>query len=74
MKSLQINYLAVLAAAVVTFILGAIWYIAFSESWMALSGLSEEKITASGGGPRHTSLVLLPIFLVHTQWRFCSNP
>lgn len=50
MKSLQINYLAVLAAAVVTFILGAIWYIAFSESWMALSGLSEEKITTSGGG------------------------
>ncbi|MEZ4900508.1 MAG: DUF1761 domain-containing protein [Spirosomataceae bacterium] len=50
MKSLQINYLAVLAAAVATFVLGAVWYISFSEPWMSLAGLTEEKITASGGG------------------------
>lgn len=50
MKSLQINYLAVLAAAVVTFILGAAWYIGFSESWMKLAGLTEAQIQANGGG------------------------
>jgi hypothetical protein len=50
MKSLQINYLAVLAAAVATFILGAIWYIAFSEPWMKLAGLTEAQIVASEGG------------------------
>jgi hypothetical protein len=50
MKSLQINYLAVLAAAIVTFILGAAWYIGFSESWMKLAGVTEAQIQASGGG------------------------
>lgn len=50
MKSLRINYLAVLAAAVVTFILGAAWYIGFSELWMKLAGLTEAQIQASGGG------------------------
>lgn len=50
MKSLQINYLAVLAAAIATFILGAAWYIGFSEPWMKLAGLTEEQIVGSGGG------------------------
>jgi len=50
MKSLQINYLAVLTAAVATFILGAIWYIGFSVPWMELTSLTEEKIATSGGG------------------------
>ena len=50
MKSLQINYLAVIVAAAVTFVLGAIWYIAFSEAWMRLAGLTETQITNSGGG------------------------
>ncbi|MFN8346403.1 MAG: DUF1761 domain-containing protein [Spirosomataceae bacterium] len=50
MKSLTINYLAVLAAAVVTFILGAAWYIGFSEPWMRLAGLTEAQIQAAGGG------------------------
>lgn len=50
MKSLQINHLAVFLSAVATFILGAIWYIGFSEPWMKLAGLTEEQIVASGGG------------------------
>jgi hypothetical protein len=50
MKSLTINYLAVLAAAVATFILGAAWYIGFSEPWMRLAGLTEAQIQAGGGG------------------------
>lgn len=50
MKSLTINYLAVLAAAVVTFILGAAWYIGFGESWMKLAGLTEARIQANGAG------------------------
>lgn len=50
MKSLQINYLAVLAAAIATFVLGAIWYIAFSDAWMRLAGLTETEIVNSGGG------------------------
>lgn len=49
MKIQQINYLAVVAAAVATFMLGAAWYITLSEQWMSLTGLTEEKIVQSGG-------------------------
>jgi Protein of unknown function (DUF1761) len=50
MKSLKINYLAVIVAAIVTFALGAMWYIVFSDTWMSLAGLTEEKIQSSGAG------------------------
>lgn len=49
MITLKINYLAVLAAAVATFVLGAAWYMGFTETWMELTGITEEKIMSSGG-------------------------
>lgn len=49
MKPLKINYLAVIVAAIATFVLGAIWYIALSEPWMKASDLTEEQIVNSGG-------------------------
>ncbi|GHB64308.1 DUF1761 domain-containing protein [Persicitalea jodogahamensis] len=48
--TLKINYLAVLAAAVATFVLGAAWYLGFQETWMELSGVTEEKVVTEGGG------------------------
>lgn len=40
----QINYLAVIAAAVSAFLLGGLWYTAlFSKLWMAASGVTEER-------------------------------
>ena len=48
MNTAKINYLAILAAAVATFILGAIWYIAFQTPWMELSGVTEEESAAGG--------------------------
>src|SRR3989344_4671738 len=44
----EINYLAVIAAAVVSMGLGALWYspMVFGKQWMALSGLSSEKLDA----------------------------
>ncbi len=48
MNDVKINYLAILVAAVATFILGAAWYIAFQTPWMVLSGVTEEK-AATGG-------------------------
>lgn len=46
MNTPKINYLAVVAAAVATFILGAIWYIAFNTAWMELSGVTEAQAEA----------------------------
>ncbi len=41
-----INYLAVVVAAVVQYIIGSVWYAAlFRKAWTKLSGLSEMKIT-----------------------------
>lgn len=41
----QINWLAVLVAAVATFFLGAVWYMAlFGKKWQRLNGYSDEKI------------------------------
>ena len=40
----QINYLAVVAAAVSAFLLGGLWYsLLFGKAWMAASGMTEER-------------------------------
>jgi uncharacterized protein YneF (UPF0154 family) len=43
-----INYLAVLVAAIVIFVLGGLWYspMVFSKQWMALQNRTEEQIRA----------------------------
>lgn len=42
----QINFLAVTAAAVATFLVGALWYspVLFGKLWMKAHGYSEEKL------------------------------
>jgi hypothetical protein len=42
----KLNYLAVLAAALSTFLIGALWYspALFGRTWMATSGVSEESM------------------------------
>lgn len=49
MLSVEINYLAVLAAGVASMILGAIWYSpkVFGTLWMRLSGLTTEQLNAA---------------------------
>lgn len=46
-----INWLAVIAAAVSTFVIGGLWYspILFGKVWMKANGFSEEQL--SGGSP-----------------------
>jgi hypothetical protein len=48
----QVNYLAVLAAAVVSFAVGPLWYgPLFGKQWMALTGISEESAAEAGMKP-----------------------
>src|SRR5665647_3170398 len=51
----DVNWWAVLAAAVSSFAVGALWYgrALFGKSWMRLAGVSEESINARKemGGP-----------------------
>jgi hypothetical protein len=48
MSAPAVNYLAVLAAAVVIFILGGLWYspLLFVRKWVALQGKTEEQMRA----------------------------
>ena len=47
-----INYLAVLVAGVVIFMLGGLWYspVLFAKPWIALQGRTMEEMQASSGG------------------------
>ncbi len=47
-----INYLAVLAAGVVIFLLGGLWYspVLFAKKWIALQGRTEEQMRADAAG------------------------
>lgn len=45
MAGVDVNYLAVLAGGIVSMILGALWYgPLFSKQWIALSGITLEKM------------------------------
>ena len=47
---MEVNWIAVIAAAVSAFVLGGLWYgPLFGKKWMALVGLSEEQ--AKSGSP-----------------------
>jgi hypothetical protein len=48
MHFLAVNYLAVLVAAIVIFILGGLWYspVLFVKKWVALQGKTEEQMRA----------------------------
>lgn len=50
MTEATINYMAVLAAAVSAFLLGALWYsVLFKQAWLAASGVDPEQ--AEAGNP-----------------------
>ena len=44
-----VNYLAVILAAIASFVFGGIWYGAFSKQWMAALGKSRDELTQSSG-------------------------
>ena len=47
-----VNYLAVLVAGIVIFVLGGLWYspVLFAKRWMALMGKTEEQLKAGAAG------------------------
>jgi hypothetical protein len=47
MQFAGINYVAVLASAIASFMFGGVWYGVLSKPWMAAAGLSEDVIQAS---------------------------
>jgi hypothetical protein len=51
MAFIGINYLAVLAAAVAAWVLGAVWYQVLSTQWLAALGKTKADLMGPGGKP-----------------------
>lgn len=67
----QINYLAVLTAAVAQMILGALWYspVLFAKPWMKLLGMKESDMKKEGMGLKYgltfIFALIMPYVLSH---------
>jgi len=57
----HVNYLAVLVAGIVIFLIGGLWYspLLFARRWVALLGKSEEQLKANTGGPASYAMVFV---------------
>src|SRR5215208_6099808 len=66
-----VNYLAVLVAAIVIFMLGGLWYspVLFAKRWIALQGRTEEEMRAQAAGA-NMPLMYLSAFIASfiTAW------
>lgn len=60
METAVVNWLAVVAAAVATFVLGGVWYspVLFYRPWLRLNGVSEEAVRGNSGLVFGASFVL----------------
>ena len=45
----SLNYLAVMTAAIASFVFGGVWYNVFSRQWMEAVGMSPERMRERGG-------------------------
>jgi hypothetical protein len=60
----NVNYLAVLVAAVAAWILGAVWYGTFSKAWIAAQGKTMESIKQEQAEKVGQLSAILPFLLV----------
>lgn len=75
MTAPAVNYLAVLAAAVVIFVLGGLWYspVLFVKKWVALQGKTEEQMRAEAAsanmplmyGSAFVTALIIAIVMAH---------
>ena len=60
--AVQVNWLAVIVAALSGFALGGLWYgPLFGRAWMAASGMTEERVKSASMGRIYGSTLLLNI-------------
>lgn len=65
MKPIDINYLAVIAAAVATFAIGALWYTTlFRKPWLAAHGYTPETVESMRKGATRAYGVSFVAYLV----------
>jgi hypothetical protein len=73
---MEINYLAVLAAAVSTFVIGGLWYspVLFQRSWMQAAGVSEGDLNQGGEARIFGGAFVLSVLMALNLAAFLSGP
>src|SRR5690349_14409645 len=62
-----VNYLAVLVAAVIIFLLGGLWYspVLFAKRWVALQKKSMEEMQSAGGAGNYVQVFLCGLVIAY---------
>ena len=73
---MHINYLAVLAAAVSTCVIGGLWYspALFHRSWMSSNGFAEADLTKGSAGKIFGIAFVLAVLMAANLAAFLSGP
>ena len=75
MRKQSVNLWAVLVCVVISQIIPALWYWAFSESWMALNGFTTEQIQAANSPVPYLASIVSSSFSAYTiAWVFTKIP
>ena len=61
----QLNWLAIIIAAISTFLIGGFWYSLFEKQWMAANGFTREFLEAK----KITRCFRLVLHSFHSSWR-----
>lgn len=72
----HINYLAVIAAAVASFVIGGLWYspLLFQKPWMAANRLSDADLSRGGTGAIFGTSFLLALIMAANLAAFLAAP
>lgn len=72
----QINYLAVLVAALSSFVIGGIWYspILFAKAWMVENGFTEESLKGGSQGMIFGGSFILALIMAFNLAAFLQGP
>lgn len=70
---MEVNFLAVLLAAIASMVLGSLWYgPVFGKQWMMMAGISEEKMKAGGKNAMIAAMVTGFITSLVTAYVFAT--
>jgi hypothetical protein len=72
---MEVNYVAVLVAGIVSMVVGALWYspMLFGKMWMTLSGMSETDAKAMKGkgmGQTYAAALLVQLVMAYVFYQF----
>jgi hypothetical protein len=72
----QINYFAVLAAAVSTFVIGGLWYspVLFNRAWMRANGFSDADLQKGNAGTIFGLAFLFSLIMAANLAAFLATP